>query len=280
MHGCPMNQSAPASSITAQPSPLPGVRSSQPASPPARRRWIALLIFAFAVFAALVLTWRLLAIELGWAGGAPRPIAASGGNGTASPSGAAPAGHPLDPALKLAQQVQEHLAANVHDYTATVIKQERIATQLKPEEVCFVKVRTQPFSVYMNFLAPVDLKGREAIYVEGANDGMLIGHEGTGPLAWLGSKWLPPNGPLAMMGQRYPITELGIANLTRRLIEVGQRDKEHGECYVWINENAKVGDRPCISITVMHPEKRPGFIFYVARIFVDKKLMELFQYEA
>ena len=68
-----------------------------------------------------------------------------------------------------------------------------------------------------------------------------------------------------MFGQRYPITELGMANLGRRLIEVGENDMQYGECYVWRNENAKVGDRPCISITVMHPFKRTGFIFHIAQ---------------
>jgi hypothetical protein len=83
-----------------------------------------------------------------------------------------------------------------------------------------------------------------------------------------------------MFGQRYPITELGIANLTRRLIEVGEHDQQYGECYVWMDKAAKVGDRVCTSITVMHPVKRPAFIFYIARIFVDNELMVPVHYEA
>ena len=83
-----------------------------------------------------------------------------------------------------------------------------------------------------------------------------------------------------MFGQRYPITELGILNLTKRLIEVGEHDKQFGECYVWRNDDAKVGDRPCILVTVMHPERRSGFIFHIARIFIDKELMVPLHYEA
>ena len=71
-----------------------------------------------------------------------------------------------------------------------------------------------------------------------------------------------------------------MANLGRRLIEVGENDMQYGECYVWRNENAKVGDRPCISITVMHPFKRTGFIFHIARIFIDKELMVPLHYES
>ena len=151
---------------------------------------------------------------------------------------------------------------------------------MKPEEICYVKVRNKPFSVYMKFLAPENLKGQEVIYVEGANDDKLIGHAGSGLMSLAGSKWLDPKGTLAMMGQRYPITELGISNLVRRLIEVGEHDMQYGECYVWRNDEAKVGDRPCISFTVMHPEKRSGFLFHIARIFVDKELMVPLHYEA
>ena len=87
---------------------------------------------------------------------------------TAIPAAEASQHHPLWPAIQFAKQVQKNFDENVHDYTATLIKQERIAGQLTPEEICFVKIRNQPFSVYMDFLSPADKKGQEAIYVDGA----------------------------------------------------------------------------------------------------------------
>jgi Protein of unknown function (DUF1571) len=188
--------------------------------------------------------------------------------------------HPLAQALEFARRVQSNLENNVRDYTATLIKQERIAGQLNPEEVAFIKVRNQPFSVYMKFLAPEDLKGQEALYVEGANEGNLLGHAGSGAKALIGTVSIPPTGPIAMFGQRYPITELGLANLVQRLIEVGEHDEQLGECSVWQHDDAKVGDRPCISFTVLHPTKRAGLLFHIARIFVDKELMVPLHYEA
>ena len=35
------------------------------------------------------------------------------------------AGHPLEPAIELARSVQSNIEANIRDYTATVVKQER-----------------------------------------------------------------------------------------------------------------------------------------------------------
>jgi hypothetical protein len=186
----------------------------------------------------------------------------------------------LEEALDLARRVAANLEENVRDYTATVLKQERLGRELGPLEVCTVKIREKPFSAYMYFLAPENLKGQEALYVQGANDGKMFGHAGSGIRALAGTVQIPPNGPIAMLGQRYPITELGIANLTRRLIEVGEHDLKYGERYVWLDKNAKVGDRSCTSITVMHPVRRKAFIFHIARIFVDNELMVPVHYEA
>ena len=189
-------------------------------------------------------------------------------------------GHPLEPALQIAREIQKHIADDVHDYTAMLIKQERIGADLTPPQICYVKIRQKPFSVYMNFLAPDDLKGQEVIYVEGANDGNMIAHAGSGPKALFGTVRIPATGPIAMFGQRYPITELGIANLVGRLLQVGEHDEQFGECYVWRNDDAKVGDRPCIAFTVMHPRKRRDFLFHIARIFIDKQLQVPIRYEA
>jgi hypothetical protein len=202
----------------------------------------------------------------------------------ANASGLIPLGsateHPLAPALVVAEKVKKNIEDNVQDYTATIYKQERYLGFLRPLETCTVKIRSKPFSAYMKFSSPENLKGQEAIYVEGANDGKLVGHAGSGVAALLGAKWLEPNGPIAMLNQRYPITELGVENLVRRLIEVGTHDEQFGECSVWQNNNAMVGDRPCISFTVLHPEKRSSFIFHIARIFVDKELQVPLHYEA
>jgi hypothetical protein len=225
----------------------------------------------------ITLVYVQLRHDLGWDDNLSR-ISRTAGN--SSNSNAAAGAHPLDAALALAQKVQNNIEQNVHDYTATVIKQERSGGELKPADICDVKIRSHPFSVYMDFLAPDDVKGEEALYVDGANGNKLIGHAGSGIRALAGSVWLDPKGILAMAGQRYPIMELGIANLTRRLIDVGRHDRQYGECYVWQNDNAKVGDRPCILITVMHPTRRPEFIFHIARIFIDRDLLVPLHYEA
>ncbi len=85
---------------------------------------------------------------------------------------------------------------------------------------------------------------------------------------------------MAMRGQRYPLTQIGILNLTRRLIEVASEDVKYGECEVKYFKGAKINDRVCTCIQVFHPVPRKNFLFNVARIFVDDNLNVPVRYEA
>ena len=68
-----------------------------------------------------------------------------------------PKEHPLMPALRWARDGLKHIET-IKDYSATVVKRERLGNKLGDYEYMFIKVRHQPFSVYMYFLGPA---GRE-----------------------------------------------------------------------------------------------------------------------
>ncbi|MFN6130924.1 MAG: DUF1571 domain-containing protein [Planctomycetota bacterium] len=200
-----------------------------------------------------------------------------------SKNAATPAGvpvnapHPLDPALELARQSLTLMQSQINDYTAVLVKRERIDEELGENEFMFIKVRNRkvvdnnvvvPFSVYLQFLQPASAKGREVIYVENRNDGKLIAHEG-GYKRMLGTHHLEPTGFLAMKGQRYPLTDIGLENLVVKLIERGEKDRRHGHCLVDLYPGGKVGGRNCTILRVVHPEKQPHFDFHIAEIFLD-----------
>ncbi len=90
--------------------------------------------------------------------------------------------HPLDAALDLARNGLIHSHQNIADYSATLVKRERINGKLSDYQYMFIKVRNRkvedsriktPFSVYLYFLKPSDIKGREVVYVEGQNNGKV-----------------------------------------------------------------------------------------------------------
>ncbi len=201
--------------------------------------------------------------------------------------GEAVAPHPLDPALQIARDSLKHIRDNVVDYTAVMIKKERIGNTLGEYEYMAVKVRNRkvvdgqlkmPFSVYLAFLAPNQVKGREVIYVETHNK--IVAHEGGMRGKFLPTMELDPTGMLAMQGQRYPITDLGIENLVLKLIEKGERDRRQEECDVQFRRGAKVGGRQCTMLTVTHPHPRPHFDFHVAEIFIDDEYQIPVRYAA
>jgi hypothetical protein len=144
----------------------------------------------------------------------------------------------------------------------------------------FAKIRQKPFSVYLSFLGPDSVKGQEVIYVDGGNDGHMLAHAGSGVRALVGTVSLKPQSMLAMAGQRYPITELGVENLTKRLVEVARHDSQFGECEVNFYPNAKVNGRVCTCIQVTHPVPRKNFRFHLARVFIDDELTIPIRYES
>jgi len=196
--------------------------------------------------------------------------------------------HPLDPALKIAYGTLARIRTQVDDYSCTLIKQERINGELYPKEYMYAEVRNRkvkdgklvtPLSVYLYFLKPNNIKGREVIFVEDRNNGKMVAHEG-GLLRLAPAIWLKPTGPIAMRGQLYPIADIGIEFLINKLIEKGKRDRHRGECTVEFIKGAKINGRVCTVLQVKHPTPRPWFDFHIARIFIDDELQMPIRYAA
>jgi Protein of unknown function (DUF1571). len=197
--------------------------------------------------------------------------------------------HPLDPALQTAQEALARIRETVTDYTAVMIKRERIKGVLGDFEYMSAKIRNRkvegdqvkvPLSVYLKFLKPDNIKGREVLWVEGKNNNKLRAHEGG--IIPIPAVWLDPNGVLAMRGNLHPINDIGIENLVIKLIEKGQTVRKLGpeNCKVWTTEGAKVNDRVCTVINVNHPEQRPPYEFCLAQIFIDDELQVPIRYVA
>jgi hypothetical protein len=191
---------------------------------------------------------------------------------------AQPNEHPLMPVLRWAKEGLRQVE-QIQDYTAIMVKRERIDGKLNEPDYTFIKVRQRPFSVYMTFLKPEAMKGQEVIFIPGMNNGKMLAH-GTGIKKMFGTVSLDPTGPIAMKGNRYPITEVGISNMVARLIEQGEKDAKYGECDVKFFPGAKINNRVCTCVQVMHPVPRRNFLFHLARIFVDDELNVPIRFES
>ena len=185
----------------------------------------------------------------------------------------------LADALRIARECMERMDREVTDYTATMIKRERVGGKLLDENHMFSKIRSRkldgeeiavPLSVYLKFQPPSAKAGREVIWVEHQNDGKLVVHE-TGLVGLLRVK-LQPTSLLAMSGNRYPITEIGIRNLLKKLVEKGENELKEEECQVTYTESIEFVGRDCSLLRISHHEKKPEHEFAFAEIYIDNEL--------
>lgn len=196
--------------------------------------------------------------------------------------------HPLDNALETARRGLERVRANVKDYSAIMVKRERVDGKLLKPEYMQIKVRSErvtesgeqiPFSIYLKFIKPRASAGREVIWVKGKDNNQICVHEGTG-LGSLRTLNLDPDGWLAMRGQRYPIYEAGMENLIVKLIEKAERDRAAGPCKVVYRDGVKVNGRECSVIEVTHPQERAPYDFHTAKVYIDTELQLPIRYQA
>lgn len=110
--------------------------------------------------------------------------------------------------------------AEVRDYTAVMLSIERVGEMLVPEKHVLLKFQ-RPFKVYMRWLEGPG-KGREGLYVDGANDGKFVVAEPEG-IAQFFTARLDPGDPRVMERSRHPVTDVGIGRLLEIVGENARR---------------------------------------------------------
>jgi hypothetical protein len=155
----------------------------------------------------------------------------------------------------------------VHDYTCTFIKRERINGRLMPQHIMAMKVRSRPLGVYFKFQTPN--RGREAIYVAGRNSGKVVAHDvGIGKFL-AGTMHLDPHGSTAMEDCRHPVTEAGIGALIDTVAKHWAVELTSEESVITFHPNIRVGNHPCTMIESDHPRHRPHFLFNKVKLYID-----------
>ena len=208
---------------------------------------------------------------------APQPAATAGQPKTVFDLTQKQGEHPLAPVLRVLKTTEDFIDRDIHDYSCTLVKQERVDGELGEMQHILLKVMHQPFSVYMSFLKPY--AGREVVYVDGQNSGKLIVLE-AGMKRMLGKMTLDPQGSLAMSGQKHPITDVGFRNLCTKLGKMWEGETKFAECEVTSDPNTHISNRSTTMIQVVHPVARQDFRFHVARLFLDNELKVPIHFDA
>lgn len=170
--------------------------------------------------------------------------------------------------------------AGVRDYSYVFVKRERCDGQMAEFDAIYMKIRKQPFSVYVHTLGPVQPRGQEGIYVEGRNENKALVHLVGFRHKLVGVLRLNPEGPEMMAGNRYPITSAGFEKLLEKVLLMYRDEAKQPESQVQFFSGAKVDGRSCLCVEVSHPVRKPEFFFQMTRIFYDDELNVPIRWEA
>ncbi|HEX3725877.1 MAG TPA: DUF1571 domain-containing protein [Pirellulales bacterium] len=191
---------------------------------------------------------------------------------------------PLVNVLKYARQEQEYLRQTLRDFTCRLVKRERIDGFLQDYNYIDLQVREEardgqriitPLSIYMQFLAPMKVAGRQVLFVEGRNDGKMLVRNGGKHFDYVVVK-VDPQGESALQESLVPITEVGFHRVLSHMIEVLERHLQADPTGANTQANrvsgAKVNKRPCTIIRIVHPVRQKDLEFHMVNVYTDDEL--------
>lgn len=186
----------------------------------------------------------------------------------------------LAPFLAAAETALKRFDSEIEGYTCLLIKRERIKDALSEHQYLWMKVReprregeqlTTPQSVYIRYLKPSHLAGREILYVENERNGKVLARKGGRRLPNL-TMPIRPDSTLAMAQSRQPISKAGIRSLLEELVQSMRAELVDSDCVLNEYKSAKMNGRPCRHFEVRQQIRKPGLDYQLARVLLDEEL--------
>lgn len=176
-------------------------------------------------------------------------------------------------ALKASQQQIERgkqFLSGVVDYSAQFKRQERIDGNLLDAQAMNLKVRHEPFSLYMKWTEGD--KGRQLIYVKGQNDDKVLVQIGGVPGRLTGALPLSPDDPRIMAESRYPATCAGLMELTKIILSHHETDLKRDKGIVAeIRDGESFDNRPCYLTSIVYENPEVNKHYHKSLILIDKE---------
>ena len=169
--------------------------------------------------------------------------------------------------------------AKVRDYTCTFTRQEKFGGALSAEQVAEMRVRSQPYSVYVRFARPEGVAGMEAAYAADRRDGK-IRYRPAGKAGINGFLTVSPEDPKMLADNRRPVSELGVGKVIELLVAVAAREKALNNPVEAFPSDYVFAGRPVTRYEVL--TRRPHAHRYAYRtvVYVDKETKLPVRFEA
>lgn len=211
-----------------------------------------------------------------------RPVAIAMAQPSPAATTVSEAANPADESLSAEDRITQNLKLkmatiekgrtfleSIPDYTAAFCKQELVHGELTEEQSIHLKCRHRPFSVYLKW--ETGDEGREVLFIEGQNDDEMIVHGG-GWKARLPALSISPTSSLALKESRYPITNAGILELAKTMLNVHEEDLKSGA----VSRCEKLADqefdgRPCETFLVEYRDEKISPTYRKSVTLLDKE---------
>jgi hypothetical protein len=154
----------------------------------------------------------------------------------------------------------------VSDYTATIRKREVVGGELLEEQKIEIKCRCQPFSVYLHWITGDP--GREVIFIEGANKGRMIAHDGGWKMR-IPAFYLSPDSSLAMRDARYPVTSAGLLGLIDTMLDVHRDDLNRSNFDSCTHKQQQFEGRQCELFTTTYKSADESPVYRKSITYID-----------
>jgi hypothetical protein len=130
-----------------------------------------------------------------------------------------PGGRPADGSAAFAKAVADARTAlaKARDYTAGMVRQERVNGALLPEQTCTLAARTQPLSVAVTVSGPKPYAGASTSFLAGKTGLNKVRHRPAGPEGTRPTKTVLKDDPAVLAAARHPVDGYGLAAVLDRV---------------------------------------------------------------
>jgi hypothetical protein len=132
-----------------------------------------------------------------------------------------------------------------------------------------------PLSIYLQFLGPARVAGRQVLFVEGQNEGKLLVRNGGKHFDYV-TVQVDPDSENTRRESLVPITETGFNRVLNHMIDVLERhrhaDPEGTNTKVARVPGVKINKRPSTMIKIEHATQQKGLEFHLANVYTDDEL--------
>jgi hypothetical protein len=182
-------------------------------------------------------------------------------------------------ALQLNTMLLEQSLAKLEQipgYTFTLTRRERVGGDLQPAQVMDVKLRHQPFSLYMKWVdgEGAGVKGRQLLYVDGLNDNKLVILPGGLVGRVSGAVTFALDDPMVTAEARHPANQCGLKHLTQTVLKYNKLDLA-AECQgvkCELHDNQTCNDRPCFLFIGEYESPQRSPVYRKVAMYIDKEL--------